>query len=330
MWSRREVLVMLSATVGGLVNAKLAAAAMAQDRQTGEGSWLAKHETPDGRVIEYFDSGPVAGGLPLVCHHGTPASALLYLPWKDAAAAAGMRVIAYSRPGYGVSDRLAGRDVAQAARDTASLLDHLGAEKFVTTGWSGGGPHALACGALLPGRCRGVATLAGVGAWGQDDLDFLAGMGQENIDEFSAAVSGEKALSDFLAEHYPTFNQVTGPEVAESLGGLISPPDKAALTDALADNLAAAFRWSLHSGFGGWIDDDLAFTKPWGFQLSDVRVPVTVWQGQQDNMVPGAHGKWLAERIPGAQFVFDPNQGHISLGTTHLDAILRGLADLGR
>lgn len=327
MWSRREALLMMSATVGGIIQAKETAGAMASEQGTAEGSWLSRLERPDGRVIEYFDSGPAAGQLPLVCHHGTPGSALLYLPWKDAAAAAGMRVVAYSRPGYGASSRLAGRDVAHAAADTASLLDHLGAETFVTLGWSGGGPHALACGALLADRCKAVATVAGVGAWGQSDLDFLAGMGQENIDEFNAAIRGDGALNEFLAEHYSTFSRVTGPEVAESLGGLISPPDKAALTDAFADNLAAAFRWSVHSGFAGWIDDDLAFTRPWGFRLSDMRVPVTVWQGQQDRMVPGAHAKWLAKHIPDARFMFDAEQGHISLVTTHLEAVLRDLAE---
>jgi pimeloyl-ACP methyl ester carboxylesterase len=330
MWSRREMLLMMSATVAGIIKARVSSAMTAVNQATAEGSWLSRLETPDGRVIEYFDSGQAAGRLPLVCHHGTPGSALLYLPWKDAAADAGMRVIAYSRPGYGASSRLAGRDVAQAAKDTASLLDHLGAEKFVTAGWSGGGPHALACGALLADRCKAVATIAGVGAWGQGDLDFLAGMGQENIDEFNAAIGGDEALTRFLVEHYPTFNQVTGPDVAESLGGLVSPPDKAALTDAFADNLAAAFRWSLHSGFAGWVDDDLAFTKAWGFRLGDIRVPVTVWQGQQDRMVPGAHGEWLAKHIPHARFMFDAKQGHLSLATTHLEAVLRSLAESGQ
>lgn len=321
------MLLMMSATVGGIVQAKVSCAVVTSDQEMAEGSGLSRLGMPDGRVIEYFDSGPAAGRLPLVCHHGTPGTALLYLRWKHAAAEAGMRVIAYSRPGYGASSRLAGRDVAQAAADTASLLDHLGASEFVTLGWSGGGPHTLACGALLADRCKAVATIAGVGAWGQSDLDFLAGMGQENIDEFNAAIGGEEALNGFLAEHYATFSRVTGTDVAESLGGLISPPDKAALTDAFADNLAATFRWSVYSGFTGWIDDDLAFTRPWGFRLSDMHVPVTVWQGQQDRMVPGTHGKWLAKHIPDARFMFDAEQGHISLATTHLKAVLQGLAE---
>lgn len=289
-----------------------------------EGEWLSRHKTADGREIEYFDAGSI-DGLPLVCHHGTPYCAVGYAPWIEPAEAFGIRVIAYSRPGYGVSTRLKGRDVAHAVEDTASLLDHLGIDTFVTAGWSGGGPHALACGALLAERCKGVATLAGVGAWGFDDLDFLDGMADENVGEFSAALEGEQAMAAYIAASYPGFNQVKAEELAAALGGLVSPPDKAALTDAFADNAAAAVRWSLHKGIDGWVDDYLAFTRPWGFELADISVPVTVWQGQQDNMVPAAHGKWLAAHIPGARFRHDADQGHLSLITSHLEAILKDL-----
>lgn len=286
---------------------------------------LSQFDAPDGRVLEYFVAGP-DHGLPLVCHHGTPYSALGYLPWRADTDAAGMRLIAYSRPGYGISTRLHGRDVAHAASDVALLLDHLGVEQFVAAGWSGGGPHALACGALLPNRCRGVATLAGVGAWGYSDLDFLTGMGAENVAEFGAASDSEKMLAAFLSENYREFHKVTGEEISESLGGLVSAPDKAALTAAFAENVAESFRWSLHSGFGGWIDDDLAFVRQWGFSLADVKVPVTIWQGQQDYMVPSAHGRWLAKHIPNAQFRFEPEQGHVSLVATYVPVILADLA----
>ena len=327
MVTRRKAISMLMAAAGGGVLTRIPARALAQDEAGQEGAWLSHFETPDGRRIEYFSAGP-ADGLPLVCHHGTPYSALGFSTWKGAAAAAGMRVVAYSRPGYGTSTRLPGRNVAEAAADTALLLDHLGADKFVTTGWSGGGPHALACGVLLKDRCKGVATLAGAGMWGQSDLDFLAGMGPENVAEFETAVEGEKALIEFLAANYADFHNVTGEAVADSLGGLVSEPDKAVLTDAFADNVAEAFRWALHSGFGGWIDDDLAFVKPWGFDLDDMRVPVTVWQGQQDKMVPGAHGKWLAAHIPGAKLRLEADQGHLSLVTSYLPTILEQLAGM--
>lgn len=328
MWSRRKFISTVPAAIGSSLLFEWPAAVFAQQAMGMEGDWLSRFETADGRIIEYFQSGPDSA-LPLVCHHGTPFSALGYASWTDAAAAAGMRVIAYSRPGYGVSDRLPGRNVAQAASDTAALLDYLDADTFVTAGWSGGGPHALACAALLTGRCKGVATLGGVGAWGQSDLDFLADMGPENIDEFGAALTGEEALADYLEKNYADYYQVTGDQVAAALGGLVSQPDKDVLTSTFAEGFAAASRWALHSGFGGWIDDDLAFTRDWGFGLDAIRVPVTVWQGQQDKMVPTAHGNWLARHIPGARAEFDPGQGHLSLVTAHLETILRDLAASG-
>jgi len=327
MWSRRKVIVTTSAVLGCEVFAKLSTAVFAQPTESDEGSRLSTFVTDDGRAIEYLAAGP-EDALPLVCHHGTPYSAVGFSLWQDVAAAAGMRIVAYNRPGYGASTRLLGRDVAQAAIDTASLLNFVGAEDFVAIGWSGGGPHALASAALLSDRCKGMATIAGVAPWGQSDLDFLAGMAPENIAEYGAAQRGADALARFLSDNYPELHEVTGELLAESFGDLLSEPDKAALNEEFTEGAAEAVRWSLRSGFGGWIDDDLAFTKPWGFDLDDIRVPVTVWQGQQDNMVPGSHGQWLADHIRGASFEHDPEQGHISLVTTHLEAILRNLIEI--
>ena len=324
MLSRRRFITRTAAAVGGVGFAGLRALANTLDPPEPDGSLLEKFRTPDGRVLEFLTVG-AEDGLPLVCHHGTPSTAITYAQWGEAARAENLRVVAFSRPGYGRSTRLPGRNVAQAAGDTAALLDHLGLDAFLTLGWSGGGPHALACAAGLSGRCKGAATLAGVGPWGRDDLDFLAGMGQENVDEFSAALQGAEAVQAFLAENYAAMGTVTGADVAASLGGLISTPDKAVLTDAFAENLAASFRWAVHSGYGGWVDDDLAFTKNWGFSLADIQVPVTVWQGEQDLMVPGAHGRWLQQHIPGSELRFEPDQGHLSLVTAHLPTILRDL-----
>ena len=151
----------------------------------------------DGRELEVLLGGDPTG-LPIVLHHGTPGHATTYADWDGACVSRGLRLVAAARPGYGASARAPGRRVADAAADTAALLDHLGAGEFLTAGWSGGGPHALACAALLPGRCLAAASLAGVGAYGQSDLDFLAGMAAENVDEFGVATKGEAALKDWM------------------------------------------------------------------------------------------------------------------------------------
>ena len=281
---------------------------------------------PDGRVVEVFLGGDPAG-FPLVMHHGTPADATTFAGWHVACQARGMRLICASRPGYAASTRLAGRSVAQVAADTSAILDWLGQSRFITAGWSGGGPHALACAALLPDRCAAAATLAGVGPFGADDLDFLAGMGPENVAEFGAALQGEQALRTWLVENAEPFRSVTGEALAEAFGGLVPEVDKDVLVGGYADLLATVFRRALEHGFDGWIDDDLACTQPWGFSVGDIRVPVTVWQGALDLMVPFAHGRWLLSTIPGAVGRMVAGHGHISLVTRYRDEVL---ADLQR
>ena len=165
----------------------------------------------DGRALDVLLGGD-PDGFPLVLHHGTPSDASLFRDWDEECATRGLRLVAVSRPGYATSTRVPGRDVAQAARDTAAVLDLLGHRDFVTAGWSGGGPHALACAAVLPDRCRGAATLAGVGPSGQPDLDFTAGMGPENVEEFGAAEAGEATLRRWMDVNGTPMQQVTADE----------------------------------------------------------------------------------------------------------------------
>jgi pimeloyl-ACP methyl ester carboxylesterase len=269
--------------------------------------------------------GGAAGGPALIMHHGTPSDASTWADWDETARAHGLRLYSISRPGYATSTRCPGRTVVDVADDVALVLERYDVPWFVTAGWSGGGPHALATAALLGERCRAAATLAGVGPYGVADLDFLEGMGPENHAEFGAALHGEAALRTWLAENAAGHAQVTGPELIDALGGLIPQADKDVLSGSFADALAATTRRALADGFDGWIDDDLAFIEPWGFSLASIRVPVTVWQGDLDLMVPAAHGAWLAAAIPGAVARAATGHGHISLVTTFRDAIVDDL-----
>jgi pimeloyl-ACP methyl ester carboxylesterase len=280
------------------------------------------------RSLEVLVTGPDSGRA-LVFHSGTPSAAIPFAPLVEAAASAGLRLVTWSRPGYGGSTPAPGRTVADVAGDTAAVLDALEIDRFLTLGWSGGGPHALACAALLPGRCTAAATLAGVAPYPADGLDWMAGMGAENVEEFSLALQGEEALAPWLGEQAAGLAGVTAEQVAGSLGGLVSPVDVASLTGAFADYLAAVFRRSVSSGIAGWRDDDLAFVAHWGFDVADIGVPVAVWQGDSDLMVPPAHGRWLAERIPGARDHVHPGEGHLSLAVGAMDRIVAELADLG-
>jgi pimeloyl-ACP methyl ester carboxylesterase len=265
-----------------------------------------------GRSLDVRVAGPEEGVV-LISHHGTPSSGLPFAPYVEAAAVRGLRLVTYSRPGYAGSTRVPGRSVADCAADTARIADHLGADRFYTMGQSGGGPHALACAALLPDRVISCATTAGVGPRNAAGLDFLAGMADENVEELSAAMEGGDALRLYLESNAEELRRATAADLADALGGLVSPVDVQALTGEFAEHATAMVHESISTGVWGWFDDDVAFVHPWGFELADIRVPVTVWQGAQDRMVPFAHGEWLAAHVAGAKARLFDDEGHLSL-----------------
>ena len=193
-------------------------------------------ELPDGRLLDIRVSGP-EDGTPFVMHHGTPGSLVPFRSIEDAVHGRGLRLVTYSRAGYGGSTRKPGRVVADIAADFAALLDHLGAERSVTLGWSGGGPHALAVAALLPDRVAGVTLIAGVGPYGEPDLDFLAGMGQDNIDEFGAALAGHDTLAPALEEAAVALGGASVAEMVEQMASLLPEADLAVVKGAAGEDL---------------------------------------------------------------------------------------------
>jgi pimeloyl-ACP methyl ester carboxylesterase len=281
-------------------------------------------ELSEGRSLEVSVSGPEQA-TPLILHHGTPSDRTQYRPLAEAAAARGLRLVSYSRPGYGGSSRQPGRAVADCVADTLAIVEQLGAGRFYTVGWSGGGPHALACAALLGDRVLACASIAGVGPFGATGLDFLAGMGRENHAEYGAALAGPSELQAYLEREAQALAKVTGDQVAAALGDLVSPVDVRAITGNFAAYLATTFRRSVSTGIWGWFDDDLAFIRPWGFDLDDIGVPVVVWQGGQDRMVPFAHGQWLATHVPGAHPRLLSEEGHLSIGIASFGQIVDDL-----
>jgi pimeloyl-ACP methyl ester carboxylesterase len=284
--------------------------------------------TADGRQLEVLSTGP-EDGLVLLFHNGTPGGLVAFPDMAVAAAGRGLRTVMYARPGYGDSIARPGRRIVDAAADVAAVLDGLGAREFVTVGWSGGGPHALACAALLPGRCLAAASLAGVAPLQAGGLDWMAGMGPENVAEFTAAGLGEAALTAFLEEAAAGLGQVTGRQVAEEMGGLISAADQAVVTAEFAEYLAESFRIALRAGIAGWRDDDIAFVSDWGFRLEQAgAVPVAIWQGDEDRMVPFSHGAWLAGHIPGARAHLARGEGHLTLAARSFGTVLDDLLDL--
>lgn len=232
----------------------------------------------------------------------------------EQAAERGIRLVTYSRPGYGDSTRRAGRTVADVADDMTAILDHLGVEKAMTAGWSGGGPHALATGLQLPERITGVLSIAGVAPYDAEGIDFLGGMGEGNVEEFGAALEGEDVLRPVLDGMRAELKDATSESIIAELSTLLPPVDRELVSDEAGEEMAANFREALKNGVDGWADDDLAFTVPWGVEPAKMTVPTFIWQGSADLMVPFAHGQWLATHVAGATAHLLDDEGHLSIG----------------
>jgi pimeloyl-ACP methyl ester carboxylesterase len=268
--------------------------------------------TPDGRTLRVDEAGDPSGPAILVCN-GTPGGALIYPPVAEDAARRGARVLSCARPGYAGSSPHPGRTVADVARDVEAIADALALESLVVWGASGGGPHALACAALLGGRVTAVASLASVAPLDADGLDWLAGMGEDNEAEFAAARRGTEALRPMLEQWARGMLGADAEAQADQIRSLLSPVDADALTGELAEFFAAAGADALGEGVEGWVEDDLAFLAPWGFELGAIDVPVLLWHGTEDRFVPPAHGEWLARRIPDVEAHISPEDGHLTL-----------------
>ncbi len=284
---------------------------------------------PDGRSLDVFLAGP-EDGTPLVFHCGTPGSGLPFPPFVETLAQRGLRYVSCSRPGYGSSTRREGRSVVDVVEDTVAVLDSIGAERCYVVGWSGGGPHALACAARLPERVIATATIAGVAPYPAEGLDWTAGMGAENVEEFGAALAGPDELIVFKERAALEFRVVTPEGVADAFGDLIDDVDRGSLTGPFAAWVADLFHEAVRIGYWGWFDDDMAFIRPWGFELDEIRVPVFIWQGAHDRMVPFAHGEWLASHIPGARPRLFAEHGHLTLAVDSTPRIVDELLALDR
>ncbi|HXH88414.1 MAG TPA: alpha/beta hydrolase [Gaiellaceae bacterium] len=265
-----------------------------------------------GRSLTVYEAGD-PGGAPILYHHGTPSSEAPSEPDDRLAAEQKVRLVSWDRVGYGESSRNRGRDVAAAAEEAAAILDALAIERCASWGLSGGGPHALACAALLPDRIAAVASVAGIAPHGAEGLDWLGGMGEANVQEFGASLAGEETLRPALEAEASGMDSTTTDELVAAMSTLLSPPDVAVLDGAYGEYLLGNFKRALAHGIDRWVDDDLAFTRPWGFEPAEIGPPVLVVQGRQDFMVPGGHGDWLAAQIPGAEAWFSEDEGHLTL-----------------
>jgi pimeloyl-ACP methyl ester carboxylesterase len=284
--------------------------------------------TPDGRTLAVAEWGDPLG-VGLISMHGTPGGRISY--WSDPTIYArhGLRRITYDRPGYGESTRWPGRVVSDVVADVLAIADELAIDKFAVSGGSGGGPHALATAALLPDRVLRALIAVSIAPYDAEGLDWLAGQTAGNVVEFNAARRGEAAIRPIAERERETTLARLAAGRSDFLGDAyeMSEADKAQMAKHLeraADHLTSA----LVHGVDGWVDDDIAFTKPWGIDVGDIRVPVYLTYGRTDNLVPPAHGDWLAAHIAHAEVHADEDAGHMGDDATveHEMAWLAGRA----
>jgi pimeloyl-ACP methyl ester carboxylesterase len=272
------------------------------------------------RVFTVYDDG-AADGPAILYHHGTPAGGGPHPDWVQDVTGRGARLIAYDRPGYGGSTEAPDRTIADAAADCGAIMDELGVERFVTWGISGGGPHALACAALLPDRVAAAASLAGVAPFDARGLNYFRGMGADNLAEFGLAMAGREYIEPVSERMADEMLGATSEQIFEMLESLVSPPDREVLTGSVGDWWTSILPATFAQGVAGWLEDDFAFLAPFGFDLAEIRIPLLVVHGRQDRFVPVDHGEWLAEAIPGAERWISDDDGHLTLMLRRIPAV---------
>lgn len=282
----------------------------------------------DGGKVAFDAYGP-QNGYPVFFLHGTPGSRVGVLPRPFELFRRRVRLIAIDRPGYGMSDRRPDRDVAAAAEDVAAVADHLGLDRFSVSGRSGGAPHALACGALLPGRVDSVVALVSIAPFDSLGLDWFAGMTTSNVAAYEltrSVLDDPRRLPELTRSLARDTEALSADFIAERLYPELPPADKAVVGDArIRELLVTGFQSAVanplnmvaaipgadgETYLAGRFDDQVAFCSPWGFDPADIACPVFLWHGGRDVYSPPSHSEWLSVQIPNAVLDVDPAEAH--------------------
>lgn len=282
----------------------------------------------DGRLVTFSRYGP-ADGHRVLFHSGTPGTRHLSPRMMRTIERHGVQLLVLDRPGYGTSSRWPGRRVADVVTDVRALTGQHGWDSFAVWGGSGGGPHALACAGLLADRVTRCASVVGPAPYDPKGFDWFDGMSAGNVEEFSLALEGEgsyRPLVERLAQE--AVDAAQAGQVPASLAAELPEADIAAIRARIEDQgyldrIIAANR----DGIDGWVDDCIAFTRPWGVDPSAIDVPVGIWYGRDDVLCPRNHTEWLLANIANAERHELPH-GHL-LDDEALDAIYGWLLTRG-
>jgi pimeloyl-ACP methyl ester carboxylesterase len=270
---------------------------------------------PDGREVAFAVWGDPAG-FPVLSLHGTPGSRLGRWPDEELYRRLGVCLVTHDRAGYGRSSRRRGRTVVDEVDDVLLIADELSFDRFGVTGGSGGGPHALACAARRPDRVVRAICAVGVTPYGPPGLEheaWFATMDAENVREFGVALEGEEALVPELERYQAKIEARVAVDPSSAFDDFeLSDSDREQLArPEIMQIIRESTAEQAVNGVYGWADDDLAFLRPWGFDVSEITVPVLIRYGVTDVLVPRAHGDWLASNVPNCIVMIDDVAGHL-------------------
>ena len=282
-------------------------------------------ESEDGRWLRVEVAGD--GDRVILAQTGTPNAGVLFEPWARDAAARGLRLVSYDRPGYGGSSPQPGRTVADCVTDVRAISRALGFARCAVWGFSGGGPHALACGALAGDLVAAVATIGSPAPPDAPGLDYFAGMPDDARQDHAMFTADRAEWETVSGQQCDVARARSHAEFVAAWSAGKAPVDKAVLGGDFGTWLDGAVRIGITPVIDGALDDNIAlFYAPWGFDPASITVPVKVWHGAQDRFIASAHGRWLAERIPGAEADLTDADGHLTVAAERIGDVHRWLA----
>jgi len=280
----------------------------------------------DGRRLAYTELGD-PDGVPIIHQHGMPGSRLDHVAEPELYRSMGVRVITPDRPGYGLSDPDPHRRLLEWPSDMAELADHLGISRFGITGLSGGGIYALACAAAIPHRLTDVVVTGCPGPMDREgalvDMRFMTRAGVWLGSRAPWLLEAGATLLSGLVRRYPRFF------VDHFNEGLPAADRRWLFTPSVNRGAVDTLREALRPGAWGYVQDIRVLAGPWGFDLEEIHVPVQLWHGTEDRVIPLHHGRYLASVIPGATLRICPGEAHM-LMWNHLAEILMEAAGMPR
>jgi pimeloyl-ACP methyl ester carboxylesterase len=275
---------------------------------------------PDGRELAYEEYGDPAGE-PVLSFHGGLSSRLDAAPAHQAALDLGVRLLSPDRPGIGRSTFQPGRRLLDWPADVAALTDALGIDRFAVMGWSCGGPYAAVCGARMSDRITAVGLLSS--AVPLELVGTTKGLARDDRILLFLVRRAPRLAAALLRV---TIGEATERRLYREIRRSFPAVDRAALEERGSIVDAVAFvKESMRQGAQGCLQDYRVFGSPWGFDLSEVTVPVQIWEGEEDNTGPPEYRELLLRHLPRAQLSLVPGEGHLSLLQHQAPAILSHL-----